>query len=635
MKKILTILLVTLMLLCVLSVTVFGATPQCQRQKVNVIGNATVNSETEDTDVTGFLANLTDGDKDTGVKSSTKDEKLTITFDFSSSGVSLEEVIITLISDTSAGVASGASGLGNKPFGTSLTVYVYPVDGEMSTYNFTPSATQKQVKVDLSSYDKRVKMVQIDVMCNNSANHPLWEVEANQYQGEHSWTLQSKTTPETCQTEGEGTYVCSCGASKTDVIPKAQHNYSVWKEDTSVTPPKHYKTCSTCTEIFFEGEHTYDNPCDAECNDCQRPRVVAPHTYKAACATVCEKCGGAQRTPPNPNHLYYQNAACDEYCDLCDEKRIAPASHDWKNACDAQCDVCMGTREVPDHVYTNNEPCDEYCDECNLKRVTTIGHIYTNGAACDTDCDKCKTVRETTVAHRYANRCDPTCNECSFKRTTEVDPEYISGHSYDNNCDPDCNYCKATRAVGHEYENACAAHCKICNHSRTPGEHIYQKKTLQVATQKSEGIENWVCSICGDKRTNIIPKLEKESNAPIIIAIVACVVVIGGCSGIALYSLVIKKKMEEKKRKIAEYLKQQEEARLAAEAAAAEAEEDEDDAPYAFTFGGSMYDDSAPADTSNAFAGIGSFSGIGIGDTSAPAEADEPADSDDTDEPTE
>lgn len=616
MKKILRISLIAVLLLTLFCTGVLADSAQCGRTKVNIAPDASVSIDVQDSTVTDYIANLTDGDKSTGIKSSSSTTQMPILLSFDGGGKILEEIIITVIPDTANGLASGQS-YGQTPFRKSLTVYVYPADGSgIEQYDLTPGGSS-QVKVDLSTYGKSVSMVEVHVNNANDTNCTIWEIELIHYKGEHTWTLSNRIETETCEKDGKGIYTCSCGAEIERTIPKKQHTLT-WHRETDT----HYQTCATCTNRFNEGEHEYDNPCDTNCNKCNMARVVEPHTYRAPCATVCEKCAGAERTPELAYHTYYSNSACDEICEFCFEKRVTTTPHTYDNNCDTTCNVCTSIREVPDHVYTNDSACDEFCDECNARRTTTVAHKYTNGAECDEECDICNTKRQTSVDHAFTNRCDPKCNKCGFERTEASDQTYVANHYYDSACDEECNFCQAKRTASHAYDNACDRTCNNCQFER-PANHVYSNKEGVVtlpATEKGEGIRTITCDVCGHTETKTIPRLPKKDNTPLIIAIVVSAVVILGCAGIALYSLVFKKKKEEQQRKLQAYLKAQEEAKKAQEEAEAEEEEEEEIVP---AFGGSMYDDSDNTSTTS------SFTGIGIG--SFPTETND-EDTDDTEE---
>ena len=607
MKKLITTAFIILMLCVLLAVSVVAETPQCQRQKVNIITNAELSAETDDENVRNNLDALIDGNKSSGVESSGKETILPITFSFASP-VQLDEVVITIRGASGEATASGNL-YGKIQIGADVDVYIYPDDGNPKVVNYK-SNSDTEIKIDLSTFEASVKEIEIQVHCNSEINHPLWEVEAFQYKGNHAWgDPQSITLQPTCEEKGKGVFKCSCGAEATLDIDAKGHNASDYKHDATIgMEGGHYKVCSVCSKRVDVGEHVYDHPCDKRCNICNYTRAVEPHTYRGdkdsilSCATVCEKCGEAPRTTTKA-HTYTGGVdGCDRICDICLEERTVELEHTYDNACDVQCNVCHTIRETEPHKYTNDATCDEYCDICNAKRDNTPAHTYSNGADCDPDCQLCGGVRETTIEHKFSNNCDPTCNRnCGFRRTPQP-------CIYDNDCDSTCNECNTkNRDVDHEYDNACDASCNRCGSSGVPSKHVYGEPKVTVkATEKRDGVQTVTCEHCGKSETQLIPKLESKSNLPIIIAVVASVVVVGACAMIAVYSLVIKRKKEEKKRKLAEYMKRkEEEERLAREAE--EADEEEEELPLAF--GGSMYDDSENTADTSAFAGIG----IGIG----------------------
>ena len=92
-------------------------------------------------------------------------------------------------------------------------------------------------------------------------------------------------------------------------------------------------------EICADGEHVYDNACDAYCNICGARRDVDGHVY---------------------------SSICDEDCNVCGAHNDDAAAHTYYNACDADCNVCGKTREVGAHEYTAD--CDASCNICGAKR---------------------------------------------------------------------------------------------------------------------------------------------------------------------------------------------------------------------------------------------------------------------------
>lgn len=567
MKRIFIAFFVVILVACAFSISVIATdNDECGRVPVNIFVEQTITLKTdlEDENITEYIGTLTDGNTSTGIKSSAAAPSFILYYDFTSA-VNLESLKITIQNTDNDAVASGTIGMGNKPNGNiKLVVYIYTENGDYKIDTFDKLDSNRVLSVDLSGYES-ITRIDVENVCDNVANFPIWEIEAIRYKGEHAWKLTEETTPATCQTEGEGTYTCSCGATKVDKIPKTNHKFdTTWQfvtENVNGTEvEKHYRECSTCPEASKThdlGEHVYDHDCDRTCNICSKPRAVEGHAYEADCATVCKKCGSPEgRTPVNPNHTYTSNSDCDPQCNLCKETRETTLECKYDNDCDATCSVCNSIREPKPHVYDSE--CDEFCNVCKAQRYDVETHVYTNSSKCDQFCDKCFQQRENAEAHTWANNCDGQCNACNYIRQ-EGDENYYPNHLYDTDCDNQCNECGAGRVADHTYANACDAYCDICNTQRTPAMHVFSEQIIKNATEKSQGIMERKCKACGIGDTVIIPKIEKEDNTLIIIlVVVACVVVFGGCTAVGVYALVIKPKREKMLRTYREALRKAE-----------------------------------------------------------------------------
>ena len=144
----------------------------------------------------------------------------------------------------------------------------------------------------------------------------------------------------------------------------------------------------TCGEGYpaFSGETVYaynvyttcdksDVPTQAYANEATED-VVPEHTYDNACDTDCNECGDVREVP---DHVY--DNACDTNCNECDQVREVP-DHVYDNACDTDCNECGNIREVPDHIYDNGfcTVCDAY-EEASLNadgyyEIGNAGQLY-------------------------------------------------------------------------------------------------------------------------------------------------------------------------------------------------------------------------------------------------------------------
>ena len=96
------------------------------------------------------------------------------------------------------------------------------------------------------------------------------------------------------------------------------------------------------SESSIACSHTYDNDCDADCNECGDTRTPAAHNYNGVCDTDCNECGD-KRTAEE--HTYDND--CDADCNVCGAERT-PSEHVYDNEYDGKCNVCGDEREVPE-----------------------------------------------------------------------------------------------------------------------------------------------------------------------------------------------------------------------------------------------------------------------------------------------
>ena len=272
-------------------------------------------------------------------------------------------------------------------------------------------------------------------------------------------------------------------------------------------------TCPYCWDTYTEtipatGEHTYDNVCDPDCNECYAIRWVEGHAYDNDCDDVCNYCGTYR---PVPDHVY--DHPCDADCNVCGAIReVGP--HVYDNECDPTCRECGAIREVEPHPYEveilNPPTCGldglcvytcPYCWDTYTETIPATGeHTYDN--VCDPDCNECYAIR-WVEGHAYDNDCDDVCNYCGTYRP-------VPDHVYDHPCDADCNVCGATREVGpHVYDNECDPTCRECGAIREVPDHIYDNTCdtdCNVCYAVREITHTYsdnelVCDVCGDIRS--------------------------------------------------------------------------------------------------------------------------------------
>ena len=511
--------------------------------------------------VANYMDWLVDGDYSTGAGSECKTRGTNRFLDFGTPR-EISKIRIYVNYDGEANVSNdpGLSAIKNQDRNFIFVAHPYEesTGGRLCQINFN---TKDKTYVEFTSADWNNRPVQTFEIWNDGydASFIIYEIEVFSETGSHAWELDKVTTNPTCTEDGEGTYKCECGATKTDVVEATGHapNDGLWLKDTD--KGTHYNTClNGCGLRVNEEPHDFEHNCDTDCDVCGATRTVVGHQYASDCDETCENC----QTPRIPLAEHSYSAACVAKCSNCENIRSNPAPHTWDNKCDGECNVCKLTRTPEEHRYS--AVCDDSCDECGLIREDAQEHVYYK--ECTVTCNICGVARETYAEHKYSADCtDATCNVCGFER------EVASAHSYDNLCDPTCNNegCSHKRKdyyADHLWSNACDGECNECGYLRTPDKHIYGAQKLQgnevvfimggwetrlEATTTRTGVEYQYCKSCNAEQTRDIPMLEDASGLSqgAIIALVVSVssVVILGCTGIGVYSMIIKPKLAKKK----------------------------------------------------------------------------------------
>lgn len=250
--------------------------------------------------------------------------------------------------------------------------------------------------------------------------------------------------------------------------------------------------------ITVDCNHTYDNSCDTDCNNCGSKRT-AEHIFdkgKITKEATCTEAGEKLLT-----------------CTVCNATKTEAtqkADHTYDNSCDTKCNVCDAERTIK-HSWNKGKVTKEAtCTQKGEKLFT-----------CKV-CGETKTESVKKTAHSYDNDCDPTCNTCGAER--KVDHDYSKTWSVDEKnhwyacsvCGDKkeegehtfavewtvldighghaCTVCGAVPGVqSHEFDNACDEDCNVCGHQREIT-HDYSKHW----SYDADG--HWqVCTICGDE----------------------------------------------------------------------------------------------------------------------------------------
>ena len=339
--------------------------------------------------------------------------------------------------------------------------------------------------------------------CTRSNCRKKKQVETKPALG-HTWDEGKITKEATCSETGVKTYTCSrCGGTKTEEIPKTKHDYEehVVKAPTCTEKGVSYYVCKNCglttsrrqtpatdhihTEVRNQKDATYKEEGytgDTYCKDCGKkletgtviPKLVEKeHDYGEWVldqAPTCKKYGARHRICKNCG---------DREVDVLDK-----VDHSWELVSTTpatctigeiqhyKCSVCGETKDVTlsnplgEHSWDNGKVTKEAtCTEDGEK-------IYT----C-TVCNTTKTEVIPATGHQHKevrNAKKATCTEDGY-----------TGDTYCKDCGAKLESGTVINKLGHTWDNG-----------------VITKE----ATETEEGIKTYTCSICGDTKTEAIPK---------------------------------------------------------------------------------------------------------------------------------
>ena len=241
-------------------------------------------------------------------------------------------------------------------------------------------------------------------------------------------------------------------------------------------------------------EHTYDNACDTDCNECGTTRTTE-HTYDNACDTDCNICGVTRET----EHTY-----ADGVCSVCGAADESVPTCEHTNIENCVCQDCGATVhdfpfiDVPMFMPASAPTCDKngnidyyYCIGCyqafsdadgknklNYSDfiIPALGHDYVDGA-----CERCGAIE---CKHTTVENC--VCKDCNEAVHTNV------GHEPAN--PPDCNTPGNIECYG----------CYDCNKLFSDAE-CKNEITLEEALIPAIGehkMVGGVCEFCGTTNPN-------------------------------------------------------------------------------------------------------------------------------------
>ena len=362
----------------------------------------------------------------------------------------------------------------------------------------------------------------------------------------------------TCTEDGyTGDDVCTvCGTTVKagEAIPATGHTTEIRNDKAAPCTEAGYTgdtVCTVCKETVTTGQaipatgHTIElrNDKAATCTE-------DGYTGDTVCTVCKETLTTGQAIPATGHTIEVRNAkeaTCteagytgDEYCTVCKEtvktgEAIPAIGHtiEVRNAKEATCTetgytgdeyctVCKTTVKTGEVI-----PVAEHSTEIrNAKEATCTETGYTGDEIC-TVCGTTVKTGETISAKGHTtaiqNKTDATCTAdgytgdeiCTVCGTTVKTGEAIpaTGHSTElrNHTEATCTEAGYT---GDEYCTTCGILVKAGTVISAVG-HIYDAGVVtKEATEDEEGILTYTCTVCGDTRTEAIPKLTVEKQAP-------------------------------------------------------------------------------------------------------------------------
>ena len=316
------------------------------------------------------------------------------------------------------------------------------------------------------------------------------------------WVLDQAPT---CKKYGARHRICkNCGDREVDVLDKVDHSWEL----VSTTPAtctigeiQHYK-CSVCGETKDVtlsnplGEHSWDN------GKVTKEATCTEDGEKTYTCTVCNTTKTEVIPATGHQHKEVRNAkkaTCtedgytgDTYCKDCGEKLeagsvIKKLGHTWDNGV-----ITKEATETEEGIKTYT--C-KTCGETKTESIPITSHHWNQGtitkkATCtengektyhctDEGCDKTWIETIPATGHQHT--------ELRDKKTATCGEDGYSGDLYCKDCGQLISKGAVVKATGHSWDSG---------------------KVTEAATCKKEGTKTYTCSICGDTKTEAIPKKE-------------------------------------------------------------------------------------------------------------------------------
>ena len=316
---------------------------------------------------------------------------------------------------------------------------VTEVDGyiEATGHSFGPWTTLTEPTSDRTGQAERAC-----VSCGQKEYRTLEKLPAGHT---HSYTMTVTLEP-TCGAAGEKTFLCACGDTYTDQIPRGDHSYSTETVSATCTRMGYdVHTCAICGNTYRDN-YTEQLPHDDVA--VETPATCTTGSYVTFTCRVCGDTTVGHRGPSLGGHKWSKWVVTKE------------ATESSAGTKERSCTVCgeKQTDTVPVKEHTHSYTASVTGPTCTLGGYTVhtcaCGDTYTDSEteATGHSWGQWKTVREATESS--AGSKERTCTACGARETGNI-PALGHTHEYtDTVTQPTCTeggYTTRTCACGYSY----------------------------------------------------------------------------------------------------------------------------------------------------------------------------------------
>ena len=354
----------------------------------------------------------------------------------------------------------------------------------------------------------------------------------------HTWDAGTVVKAATCKEAGISTYTCTtagCGATKTEETAKStNHTYGNWSK---VNDSTHKHTCSVCQKEET-ASHTWDNGTVTKQATCS---TTGTRTYTCT-ATGC----GATKTEEiakTNNHTYGSWSKADST----NHKRTCTVS--GCTASETEAHAWNSGEVIIEPSCTEPGEMKHLCTKCNANKTEDIQpngkHIYSKKSLLDEKVHEvaCRCGEAITEDHTWDAGViteEPTCSKEGVKTFTCADCKGNKTEAVPTNDDHD--YTDSYKDNGNGTHTS---YCVCKDGKEEPHDFSVEGSVVKEATTKETGEQEMLC-ICGAKTTKALPMLEKSaadavrSAGIIMISLIGAIAVAGG--GVATFVILKNKR---------------------------------------------------------------------------------------------